>query len=167
MGNYLPGSGTLGWLAWCGAGTPHSWDILPEFLSTTCACETILFPVTAPPTSLDVCGFFNSVVVGLSFSLISDGSKWWLFYILVVILMWLCEEASCVYFRLHLDRKWAPPAVGAFTRNHIVSDLSTPCSHFKNCGKGISSQDGGVGKHTSSPHTTTSKWQLKYRTTIT
>ena len=48
----------------------------------------------APPTSLDWCGFFNSVVVMLPFNLISDDSEWWLFYILVVILMWLCKGGT-------------------------------------------------------------------------
>ena len=58
-----------------------------------------------PLTSLDGCGFSNSVVVRLPFNLISDGSERWLFYILVVILMWLCEEASCVYLGHYLDLK--------------------------------------------------------------
>ena len=48
---------------------------------------------------------FNSVVVGLPFSSISGGSEWWLFYSLVVILMWFCEEASCVYLHLQFDQK--------------------------------------------------------------
>ena len=41
--------------------------------------------------------FFNSIVVRLPFNSISDGSEWWLFSILVVILMWLCKKASHVY----------------------------------------------------------------------
>ena len=32
MGIYFPGTGALGWGAWCGAGTPQ--DSPPEFLST-------------------------------------------------------------------------------------------------------------------------------------
>ena len=35
-------------------------------------------------------------------SSISDGSERW-FYILFVTLMWLCEEASCVYLCCHCD----------------------------------------------------------------
>ena len=31
IGTYHPGIGTLGWKAWCGAGTPYSQDILPNF----------------------------------------------------------------------------------------------------------------------------------------
>ena len=50
--------------------------------------------------------FFNSIVVGFPFSSISDGSEWWLFYSLVVILIWLCEEASHVCLRHHLDWKF-------------------------------------------------------------
>ena len=69
-----PGLGGL-----CGARTPHSQDIPPEFLSITRGCGTRLFCVSAPPTSLDGCGlvffFFNRVVVRLPFNLISDGSE--------------------------------------------------------------------------------------------
>ena len=54
------------------------------------------FLVFSPPPRLDGCGFFNAVVVRLPFSLISVGSEQWLFYILLVILLWLCEEASRV-----------------------------------------------------------------------
>ena len=61
----------------------------------------------APSTSLDGCGFFNSIVVRLPFNSISDGSECWLFYILVVILIWLCEEVSRVYLCHHLDWKSA------------------------------------------------------------
>ena len=50
-----PGGG-----AWCGAETPPSRDVPPEFLSTTCRCGTTPFRVRAPPTSLDGCGFSNS-----------------------------------------------------------------------------------------------------------
>ena len=46
--------------------------------------------------------WFNSTVVRLPFSLISDGSDWWLLYSLVVILMWLCKEVGHVYLCLHL-----------------------------------------------------------------
>ena len=77
----------------------------PKFLSTTRGCGTSPFHVSTPPTSLDGCGFFNSIVVGLPFNSISDNSKRWLFYILVVILMWLCVEASRVYPCCYLDWK--------------------------------------------------------------
>ena len=46
-------------------GTPCFRDIPPEFLSTICRCGTSVFHVSAPPTSLDGCDFFNSVVVRL------------------------------------------------------------------------------------------------------
>ncbi|KAF6094767.1 hypothetical protein HJG60_011865 [Phyllostomus discolor] len=73
MGIYLPGTGTLGWGAWCGAGTPHSQYIPPKFLSTTHGLGTSPFHVSTPPTSLDGCGLFNSTVVRLPLNLISDG----------------------------------------------------------------------------------------------
>ena len=106
VGIYLPSTGTLHWGAWYGAGIPHCQDIPPEFLSTTRGWGTSMFLVCAPPTSLDGCGFFNSIVVRLPFNFISDSSEWWLFYILVVILMWLCEEASCVHLCHHLDQSF-------------------------------------------------------------
>ena len=75
-----------------------------QFLSTTCRCGTNPLHISAPPTSLDGCGFFNSVVVRLPFNSISDGSEWW-FYILIVTLIWLCKEAKRVYLCHHLDQK--------------------------------------------------------------
>ena len=96
--HWYPGSGT-----WCGSGNSHSRDILPELLFT-CEWKAIPFHVCTPPTTLDRCGFFNSIVVRLPFTSISDGSEWWLFYILVVILMWLYEEASYVCPHRHLTR---------------------------------------------------------------
>ena len=105
VGTCLPGTGTLGWGTWCGAGTPPSRDVSPEFLSTTLECGSSLFQICALPTSLDGCIFFNSIVVRLPFNSISDSSEWWLFYILIVILMWLCKEASHVCLCCHLEQK--------------------------------------------------------------
>ena len=83
-GTYLPGTGTLGFGIWCGLRYPL-W-----FLSTTHGCATSLFSVW-----MNV--FLCLTSIQLDF--------WWLFYILVVILMWLTEEVSCVYLLLHLDWK--------------------------------------------------------------
>ena len=74
------------------------------FLSTTHGCG----PAHSSPLPLlpvSMCFFFNSVVVWLPFSLISDGSEWWSFHNLVVILMWLCKEASCIYLFHCLNQK--------------------------------------------------------------
>ena len=60
----LPGTGALGCGAWCGAGTPHSRDIPPEFLSTTCGGGTSPFHVHSSCQS----GFFSSVVARLPFN---------------------------------------------------------------------------------------------------
>ena len=105
IGTYLPGTWTLGWGLWCGAGSPHSWDISSKFLSTMHGCGTCPICVCTPPTSLNGCGFFNSLVVRLPFNSISDGSEWWLFYILVVIFTWWCEEMSHVRQCCHLNQK--------------------------------------------------------------
>ena len=80
MGAYIPGTGTFCWETRCEAGSPHSWNIPLEFLSTTRGCGTSPFHDSAPPTGLDGCGLFNSVVVRLSFNSISDSSECWLFY---------------------------------------------------------------------------------------
>ena len=62
-------------------------------------------PVSAPPTGMDKCFFFISLVVGLPYSLIF--CQFWLFFVFKLLLsfFWLCEEAQCVYLRLHLGRK--------------------------------------------------------------
>ena len=65
---------------------------LPNFSPRGCGASPFLNH--APPTSLDGCGFFNSVVVRPPFNSTSDVPEWWWFYILVVILMWLCTEVS-------------------------------------------------------------------------
>ena len=95
------------WAVWPGMelGLLAPQNIPPKFLSTTCGYGTSPFHIT-PPTNLDGCGFFNSVIVRLPFNSISDGSKRWLFYILGVILMWLCEDMSRVYLLHHRDWKF-------------------------------------------------------------
>ena len=107
MGTYLPGIGTMDWGAWHVAWIPCSQDIPPEHLSATRGCGTSLFHISTPPTSLDGCGFFNSVIVRLPFNSIYNGSEWWLFYTLVVILMWLYKELSRVYLCHCLDQKFS------------------------------------------------------------
>ena len=62
-------------------------------------------PVSAPPTGLDECFFFISLVVGLPYSLIL--CQFWLFFVFKLLLsfFWLCEEAQYIYLCLHLGRK--------------------------------------------------------------
>ena len=62
-------------------------------------------PVSAPPTGLDECFFFISLVVRLPYSLIF--CHFWLFFVFKLLLsfFWLCEEAQCVYLCLHLGWK--------------------------------------------------------------
>ena len=71
---------------------------LPRVLSTRLLIST-------PPTGLDECFFFNSLVVGLPYSLIF--CQFWLvfFFNLLLSFFWLCEEAQCVYLHLHLGQK--------------------------------------------------------------
>ena len=103
VGTKFPGTRTLG------QGTGVGWDPCSQrypsrILSPTGGWGTSPFCACTPPSSLDGCGFFNSTV-RLPFNSISDSSEWWLFYILVVILMWLCEEVSHVCLCHPLDRK--------------------------------------------------------------
>ena len=61
-------------------------------------------PISAPPTGLDECFVFISLVVGLPYSLIF--CQFWLFFVFKLLsFFWLCEEAQCVYLRLHLGQK--------------------------------------------------------------
>ena len=99
MAIYCSGTGSLG----CGEGTLRSWNTPPEFLSTTYGCWASPFHISYPATSLDGCGFFNAVVVRLPFNSISYNFEWWMFYSLVIILKWLCEEVSPVCLRHHLQ----------------------------------------------------------------
>ena len=66
--------------------------------------------ISAPPTSLDECFFFISLVIGLPYSLIFW--QFWLFFVFKLLLsFWLCKEAQCVYLHLHLGRK---PSICSF-----------------------------------------------------
>ena len=61
-------------------------------------------PVSTPPTSLDECFFFNSLVVRFLYSLIFR--QYWLFLFLNLLFFFqLCEEAKCIYLHLHLGQK--------------------------------------------------------------
>ena len=61
-------------------------------------------PISAPPTSVDTCLFFNSLVVALPYSLIF--LQFWLFLFLNWLSsFWFCEEAKCIYLCLQLGQK--------------------------------------------------------------
>ena len=73
------GAGALGWVVWTGAGIPHSQGVFLIFypphmevgmpvpiyvpLCTTPCLQPLC--VSTPPTCLDECGFFKSLVVRL------------------------------------------------------------------------------------------------------
>ena len=65
---------------------PHSASLRPAKATRVLSTPV---PVSAPPTSLDVCFFFIYLVLGLPCC--------WIF-----CQFWLCEEAQCVYLRCHL-----------------------------------------------------------------
>ena len=115
----FPHAGTLGW-AIChlvhqllprqpAAAWPALFNNLPpRWVHQPPPCRESSLPqqpVSAPPTSLDECFFFISLVVRLPYS--SIFCQFWLFFVLKLLLSfsWLCEEAQCVYLCLHLGWK--------------------------------------------------------------
>ena len=76
--------------------------------STSCCLARVLsapLPISAPPTNLDECFFFISLVVGLPYS--SIFCQVWLFFVFKLFLsfVWLCGESQCAYPCLHLGWK--------------------------------------------------------------
>ena len=76
--------------------------------------------LSIPPIGLDECVFFISLVVGLPYS--SIFCKFWLFFVFKLLLSscWLCEEAQCVYLRLHLGRKSSPLIILIFAFKCLI-----------------------------------------------
>ena len=81
--------------------------ILPTLVLQPQPCLESSAPSCVSPSLLQVdeCVFFNSLVVGLPYSLIL--CQFWLFSVFKLLLsfFWLCEEAQCLYLCLHLGRK--------------------------------------------------------------
>ena len=91
---------------------PH----LPVLPSTSLSSPPQL-PISAPPTSLGECFFFNSLVIGLPYNLISGSLGCVLFLSLLLSFFWLYKEAKHIYLHLHLGQKscnWALIVAGAF-----------------------------------------------------
>ena len=62
----------------------------------------VCLPVSAPPTGLDECFFFISLVVRLPCG--SIFCQFWLIFMFKLLsFFWLCKEAQCVYLCLHLE----------------------------------------------------------------
>ena len=93
---------------------------LPRVLSTP-------LPVSAPPTDLDECFFFISLVVRLPYSSIFC-QFWWFFVFKLLSFFWLCEEVQCVYLCLHLGQNGGFFQSGLFMMKRIR--LSKPFSFF-------------------------------------
>ena len=67
-----------------------------------CLSSLPWLPVSAPPTGLDECFFFISLVVRLHTVQFSVSSGCFLFLNLLLSFFSLCKEAQCVYLCLHL-----------------------------------------------------------------
>ena len=63
---------------------------------------SVWLSISTPPTGMDECFFFNSLVVGLPYRMIFW--QFWLFLFLNLLLsfFWLCKEAQCVHLCLLL-----------------------------------------------------------------
>ena len=72
-----------------------------------CASSLPQLPIFAPSTSLNECFFFNSLVVGLSYSLIfwQFGLFFCLFLNLLLSFFLLCKDTKCIYLHIHLGWK--------------------------------------------------------------
>ena len=82
--------------------------------------------LSAPPSGLDECVFFISLVVGLPCS--SIFCQFWLFFVFKLLsFFWLCEEAKFVYLCLHLGRK--PQFYNVF-KEMKVNCLLSPSLHL-------------------------------------
>ena len=71
-------------------------------------CHTSSLPqllISSPPTGLNECFFFNSLVVRLPYSSISW--QFWLFFVFkfVVVLLLVIREAKYIYLCIHLGQK--------------------------------------------------------------
>ena len=122
MGISVPGTGTLGCVVWPGALIVFSQGIPPDIYPPR-AYGTVHYTTTAafqchsaspclwvsgsppPPTHLDECGFFKSLVVGLQYSL-----SFWDFLALLFLLLSCnsfcgAQGGKHVYLLLHLDWK--------------------------------------------------------------
>ena len=75
---------------------PHSTSLGPAMATGVLSAPV---PVSAPPTGLDECVFFISLVVGVAHS-----SIFWLFFVFKLS-FWSFKEAQCVYLCLHLGQK--------------------------------------------------------------
>ena len=64
-------------------------------------------PISTPPTGLDECFFFNSLVVGLPYSWIF-WPFWLVFVLKFVVALWFFEESQRVYLHLRLGWKIPP-----------------------------------------------------------
>ena len=113
MGTYLLGAGTLGWVVWTGAGISPSevflllfptirgygtsWSCLYTSLHHSVSpCLSIPLCISSSPTGLDECGFFKTLVIGLSDSSIL--CQFWVKFVCSLVLFFaivVCGSEAC------------------------------------------------------------------------
>ena len=81
------------------------WDSPLHQLPPCCELSPPQLPVSAPPTSLGECFFFNSLVVRLPYSSIFGSPCYFLFLNLLFFFFWLCDVTKCIYLYLYLGHK--------------------------------------------------------------
>ena len=88
-----------------------------------CTSSPPWLPISALPTSLDECFFFNSLLSDFFTVRFSGRSGCFLFLNLLLSFFWLCKEAKSIYRCLHLSRKWSKPFNLYSLQNQLSSFL--------------------------------------------
>ena len=117
--------------------TPQSTTLLGPLATALPWVLSAQLCVSVPPTSLDECFFFISLVVRLLCS--SIFCQFWVCFVfkLLLFFFWLCEEAQFVYLRLHLGQNSAT-FLYIFNQFNLVpwpsfSFLPFPCPSSRLC----------------------------------
>ena len=107
MGTYLPGSGTLAWVVWCGAGSFVPKVSFLIFIHHTCVWDHV-FCISMSLPLLPIWMNVISLISWLSdfhTAQFSDNSGWYLFCSRVVIFFCGCSRRRAMFTYIHLDWK--------------------------------------------------------------
>ena len=100
----VPPSLSMGECGAAGSASGHTACPVCPTICQSLGLAALLRVPSAPPTGLDKCFFFISLVVGLPCG--SIFCQFWLVFVFKSLLFFrLCEEAQCVYLHLHLGQK--------------------------------------------------------------
>ena len=85
-------------------------------------------PISALPTSLDECFFFNSLVVALAYSLIF--CQFWLFFCFSICCTPFGVQGGKVYLYLHLHLGWKSAHIPSCSSNFALFQLTWHVNQF-------------------------------------